>query len=113
MFSKTGSPHWVIVAGAVLGLARLIGWAFQRNRKRRKKCENPAVLINWPSDRRRVPNRVERTTLKGRLIGPLTLTRVAVSFSVLKMFAEGFSHFRKEISGTELSANIYRFVREF
>jgi hypothetical protein len=29
------------------------------------------------------------------------------------MFAEGFSHFRKEISGTELSANIYRFVREF
>lgn len=112
MFSRIGYPHWVIVAGAVLGLARLIGWAFQRIRKRRKKCENPAVLINWPSDRRRVPNRVENHS-QGQVNWSLTLTRVAVSFSVLKMFAEGFSHFRKEISGTELSANIYRFVREF
>jgi hypothetical protein len=66
MLSRIKYPHCLIVAGAVLGLAGLIEWAFQRNRKRPKKVREPAVLINRPSNRRRMPNRVERTTLKGR-----------------------------------------------
>jgi LPXTG-motif cell wall-anchored protein len=33
MLSRIEYPHWLILAGAVLVLAGLVGWVFQRNRQ--------------------------------------------------------------------------------
>jgi hypothetical protein len=48
MLARIEYPHWLMLAGAVLVLAGLIGWA--RNLQAAKKCENPQYLkaINLP-----------------------------------------------------------------
>ncbi|UPK40118.1 cytochrome c oxidase subunit 4 [Bradyrhizobium sp. 186] len=44
MLSRVEYPHWLMLAGAVLVLAGLIGWAFQRNlQKPKDSVREPAV----------------------------------------------------------------------
>ncbi|MFK4499203.1 hypothetical protein ABIF90_000655 [Bradyrhizobium japonicum] len=62
MLSGIEYPHWFMLAGAVLVLAGLIGGHSKETDKLPKiSCENPLHLksTNRPSNRRRVPNRVE------------------------------------------------------
>lgn len=62
MLSRIEYPHWFMLAGAVLVLAGLIGWAFQRNRQASKDSvrEPAAPEIDQPAvEPQASPNRVE------------------------------------------------------
>ncbi|MET4294775.1 type VI protein secretion system component VasK [Bradyrhizobium sp. LB1.3] len=43
MLSRIEYPHWLMLAGAVLMLAGLVGWAFQRNRQAAEEVREPAA----------------------------------------------------------------------
>ncbi|MET4374918.1 hypothetical protein ACVW1A_007112 [Bradyrhizobium sp. LB1.3] len=43
MLSRIEYPHWLMLAGAVLVLAGLLGWAFQRNVQTAEEVREPAA----------------------------------------------------------------------
>lgn len=49
MLSRIEYPHWLMLAGAVLVLAGLVGWAFQRNRQAAEVREPAAPETDQPA----------------------------------------------------------------
>ncbi|EIG55837.1 hypothetical protein Bra1253DRAFT_00438 [Bradyrhizobium sp. WSM1253] len=49
MLSTIEYPHWLMLAGAVLVLAGLVGWAFQRNRQAAEVREAAAPETDQPA----------------------------------------------------------------
>lgn len=49
MLSRIEYPHWLMLAGAVLVLAGLVGWAFQTNRQAAELREPAAPETDQPA----------------------------------------------------------------
>ncbi|WP_426611220.1 hypothetical protein [Bradyrhizobium sp. McL0616] len=46
MLSRIEYPHWLMLAGAILVLAGLVAWAFQRNRQASEDDMREPVVSN-------------------------------------------------------------------